>query len=81
MATPLESEFEFYLEHQKEFVEKYQGKVIVIKGHEVIGVYDSDIEAVAETSKEHEIGTFLVQKCELGQENTAQTFQSRVVLV
>jgi len=81
MTSPLEREFEYYLDHQDEFVEKYRGKVIVIKDCDVIGVYDSDIEAVEETTKTHELGTFLVQKCESGAENIAQTFQSRAVFV
>ena len=73
-------EFEYYLEHQDELVEKYRGKFIVIKGTSVIGQYDSDIEAVEETSKQHELGTFLVQKCEPGSESYTYTFHSRVAI-
>ncbi len=57
----LEREFEYFQEHQKEFNEKYWGKVIVIKNLQVIGVHDSYIDAVEETSKDEELGTFLVQ--------------------
>jgi len=53
----------------------------VIKNEGVIGVYDSDIEAIEETSEKHEMGTFLVQKCEPGPNSYTQTFHSRVVLV
>jgi hypothetical protein len=76
----LQSEFEYYLAHQDELVQKYGGKVIVIKDHAVIGVYDSDIQAVTETVKEHELGTFLVQACEPGRNSYRQTFHSRVAL-
>ena len=31
MTSPLQPEFEFYLSHQDEMVEKYDGKYIVIK--------------------------------------------------
>jgi nitrogenase molybdenum-iron protein alpha/beta subunit len=74
----LRKEFEYYLAHQNELVEKYNGKVIVIKNGAVIGVYDSDIEAITETAKEHELGTFLVQVCEPGPSSYRQTFHSRV---
>lgn len=78
MAKALEKEFEYYLAHQAELVEKFDGKFIVIKGNEVLGAYDSEIEAIKETMKEHELGTFLVQKCEEGEESYTQTFHSRV---
>ena len=78
MSDPLEKEFEFYLEHQEEFVQKYNGKILVIKNFKIIGEYDDIAKAVEETSKEHELGTFLVQKCSPGKEDYTQTFHSRV---
>ena len=81
MASPLEKEFEYYLKNQEEFVKKYNGRVLVIKNCAVIGVYDSDQEAIEETTKEHKLGTFLVQLCEPGVDSVTQTFNSRVVLV
>lgn len=79
MAKPLEREFEYYLQHQNDLVKRYNGKFIVIKDEKVIGVYDNELEAIKETSKHHELGTFLVQKCEPGKESYTQTFHSRVV--
>jgi hypothetical protein len=76
----LEKEFEFYLKNQDELAQKYNGKYIVIKNSQVIGVFDSEIEAVEKTSLNDELGTFLVQKCELGKESYTQTYHSRVVL-
>lgn len=37
--------------------EKYQGKVLVIKGKEILGVYDTPLEAYLETQKRYEPGT------------------------
>ena len=79
MSNPLEKEFEYYLENQAELVKQYDGKFIVIKGGEVIGSYDDELEAIEETSKEHKQGTFLVQKCTAGSEGYTQTFHSRVI--
>ena len=68
MSVVLEKEFDFYLSHQDEFVEKYDGKVIVIKDGNVIGVHDSELTAVTEAGKYHELGTFLVQRVSEGDE-------------
>jgi len=75
------NEFNYYLEHQQELVQKYNGKIIVIKDQKVIGIFDSELEAIHEISKEHKLGTFLVQKCEPGKESYTQTYHSRVALV
>lgn len=79
MSKALELEFQYYLDHQSELVEKYNGKYIVIKDLQVIGEYDSEIAAINETSKAHKIGTFLVQKCEPGNNSYTETYHSRVV--
>ncbi len=81
MASELEKEFQFYLDHQDELVAKYQGKFVVIKDEKVLGAYNSMLEAVNETSKEHPLGTFLVQECEPGEGSYTQTYHSRVVIV
>lgn len=75
-----QKDFAYYLAHQDELVEIYNGKYIVLKHSEVIGVYDSDIEAVTETQKEHPLGTFLVQKVSSGNQDYTATFHSRVRL-
>jgi hypothetical protein len=75
--SSLEKEFKYYLENQAELVKKYNGKYIVIKDSEVIGVFDSEIEAVEKTSVNHKLGTFLIQKCETGKESYTQTYHSR----
>lgn len=79
MESPLENEFEYYLENQEELVRKYNGKILVIKDRSVVGVYDSEPEAIEAATKLYELGTFLVQKCEPGQESVTQTFHSRAV--
>jgi len=78
-SPPLEKEFDFYLSHQAELIEKFNGKFIVIKDGQVLGAYSSDQEAVEETSKNQELGTFLVQYCSHGNNNYTTHFHSRVV--
>lgn len=81
MYDALKKEFEYYIEHQMELVKQYNGKFIVIKDKTVIGAYDEEVDAIKETTKKHDLGTFLVQKCDPGVENYTQTFHSRVSFV
>ncbi len=74
----LEKEFQFYLDHQEDLVEKYEGKYVVIIGEEVVGVFDSDEEAYFGSEKKYEEGTFLIQFCERGDSSYTQSFHSRV---
>lgn len=74
----LDKEFKYYLDHQSELVEKYNGKFLVIKGEEVIGVYDNEATAFFETEKLYKAGTFLIQLCEAGNSSYTQTYHSRV---
>jgi len=78
---PLEKEFSFYVQNQDALVKQYDGKFIVIKDCKVIGAYDNEMQAVTETNKIHDAGTFLVQKCEPGSESYTQTFHSRVAFL
>ena len=81
MSSPLQKEFQYYLSHQNEMVEEYDGKYVVIKDSVVVGVYDDELTAVTETQKSHELGTFLVQKVSSGDAEYTQTFCSRVVFL
>jgi hypothetical protein len=74
----LEQDFEFYLAHQSDMVAKYDGKVVVIKGGNVLGVYGSEFEAYTATIIDHDPGTFIVQMVSEGDSAYTATFQSRV---
>ncbi len=77
--SALEKEFDFYVKNQDALADEYEGRFIVIKDCQVIGAYESEVEAVEKTSEEHPLGTFLVQKCERGEDSYTQTFHSRVM--
>ena len=77
--SPLQKEFEYFKKHQKELVEKYEGKFLVIKDEAVQGAYSTELEAYNESQKKFELGTFLIQQCLPGQESYTQTFHSRVI--
>lgn len=79
MKTDLSIEFKFYLSNQKELVEKYRGKFLVIRGEKVVGDFDSFEDALNNSQKEFDLGTFLIQECLPGEENYTQTFHTRAI--
>lgn len=74
----LDKEYKYYQDNQKTFIEKYKGKVLVIKGEEIVGVYDDETVAYKDSVSKFDLGTFLIQKC-VPEEDTVQTFHSRVI--
>lgn len=74
----LEKEFQYFLDHQKELVKKYDNKFIVIIGEAVVGSYETEAEAFLKSSEKYELGTFLIQQCISGEEAYSQNFHSRV---
>ena len=80
MASPLEKEFRYYLEHQKDLVAQYNGKFVVIKDANVVGAYDDELAAIDDAKKKDlKPGSFLVQFVSPGDGAYKQTFHSRAV--
>ena len=75
----LREEFYWYIGNQAELVKKYNGKYLVIKDRQVVGAYNSALEALTEAKKRYEAGTFLIQLCTPGKDAYTVTFHSRVV--
>jgi hypothetical protein len=57
----LEKEQAFYKANKAELRSKYAGKRVVIADDKVLGVYDSDREAIRETVKTMPRGSFMVK--------------------
>lgn len=56
-------ELQFFKDNQNDLVSKHSGKVLVLKGKTVLGVYDTELDAYLESQKEHALGTFMIQRC------------------
>jgi hypothetical protein len=57
----LEREQAYYKAHRSELRKRYAGKRVVIADDQVLGVYDSDREAINATTKTRQMGTFMVK--------------------
>ena len=77
----LKKEFQYFLDHQEELVEKYNNKVLVIVGENVVGSYDSTIAALNDAQSKYKDGTYLIQKCTRGESAYTQVFHSRAAFV
>jgi hypothetical protein len=57
----LEAEHQFYLDNRETLRKKYLGKRVVIVKDKILGVYDTDTEALDEATKTMEMGTFCIK--------------------
>ena len=61
-----QEELEFFIANQADLVDKYRGKVLVLRGSSVMGVYDSTLEAYLRGQEQCGPGAFMLQPCEPG---------------
>lgn len=59
--SPLVQENEYYAANKDEFVRRYPGRYLLIKGQELIGNYATANEAIGEGSRRYGVGPFLVR--------------------
>lgn len=62
-ATDRRNDFEFFKENYDLLYQKYGHKFIVIQFKKILGVYNSEIEAMNATTPLYPLGTFIVQEC------------------
>ena len=76
----LNQEFEYYVKHQPELVEKYDGRYVVIVDQKVIGVFDTQDDAInAMLKKGYKIGDFLVHLVGEGKENYSAILYNLII--
>ena len=75
----LDVEYKFYIDNVIELTKKYREQFIVIKNQSVIGSYKTFDEAFSETTKNEQLGTFLIQKCGRQDSFFNQTFCTLLV--
>lgn len=66
MKKPLEMEYEYYKEIRGELARDHGGKLVAIKGRQVLGIFENYRQAADALYVEHEYGTVLMQ--ELGRD-------------
>lgn len=65
----MSEDFVWFVEHYDELKNKYGNSYIVIKNKEILGIYETYADGVNNTLKNEELGTFIVQECNLEYES------------
>ena len=69
-------ELAFFIAHQDELVAKHRGKALVLRGEEVVGSYDTPLEAYVSAQQKFPPGTFMIQPCQPGPDAYTVTIHS-----
>lgn len=60
----LERERNFFEQHRQEWCSKYPSKIVLIKGEELVGIFDRHEDALSEGARRFGIESFLVRRVE-----------------
>jgi hypothetical protein len=74
-----DTELSFFKEHQEYLVQKYNGRVLVLRGTKVVGVHDDALAAYLSATKEYAPGSFMIQPCAPGPSAYTVTIASSVI--
>ena len=58
----LEEEVRYFKESVDEWLKRFPGKIALVKGSELIGVYDTEVEALSEGARRFRLQSFLVRR-------------------
>jgi hypothetical protein len=58
----LEQEIAYFKESLEEWLKEFPGKIALVKARELIGVYDTDVEALSEGARRYQLEPFLVRR-------------------
>lgn len=59
----LEKQYQYYLDHEADFLKKYEGKFLVISDSLEVSAFDTKMDAYAYGAENLGLGNFLLQEC------------------
>jgi hypothetical protein len=62
--TMLNEELAFFDKNLPEWLEKHAGRVVLVKGHELVGFFDDEGQAIGEGARRFGLQSFLVRRIE-----------------
>ena len=71
-----EKEMAFFKANQADLVREHNGRVLIIRGDELQGVYDSPLDAYLYAQEHFDPGTFMIQECGPGPDAYTVTINS-----
>lgn len=73
---PLQIEFDWYLKNQEHLLKDYDGRILMIKGEEVIKDFGTMNEAFIYASEQEVLGKVMIQKCSPGNKDYTVTIHT-----
>lgn len=70
--TGRKNDFDFFTQHYQEFFTEYGHKFLAIKNKEILGAYDSVMDAITNLQNKYEVGSYIIQEC-TGNESAYRT--------
>jgi hypothetical protein len=64
----LDEERQYYQENQAEWLKQYAGRIVLVKGRQLIGVFNTPDEAMAEGARRFGLTNFLVRRVDAAEE-------------
>ncbi|OFX16307.1 MAG: hypothetical protein A2Z18_07715 [Armatimonadetes bacterium RBG_16_58_9] len=58
----LDEEIQYFKKSLDEWLKQFPGKIALVKGRELIGVYDTEAETLAEGARRYQLESFLVRR-------------------
>ncbi len=81
MDTMFEQELQYFIDNQEDLVRRFNGKTLVIRQQTVVGVYDTPFEAYLDATAKYEPGSFMIQKCQPGEDAYTATLSPALAIV
>ena len=72
-------EVDFFISNYQDFSQQYGQKFLAIRNCQVLGAFDSVLEAIQTLSTTHELGTYIIQEC-TGDESAYRTTIMRLLI-
>lgn len=72
-------DYDYFLKNMEGIYQKYGHKFVAIKDLHILGAYSTFNDALNETLKKEELGTFLIQECFRNKEECVHNFQGNVM--
>lgn len=76
----LEKQYDYYMEHEKELLEKYEGLYLVISDGLDISAFKSKKEAYTYGADTYGLGNFLLQFCDYETAHTIHSINIRLAI-
>lgn len=72
-----EKELQYFIANQDALVSQHHGKVLTLRGEEVVAVHSTVLEAYLDGMAKFTPGTFMLQRCEPGPDAYTVTISTR----